>query len=129
MSDFNAVEIDGFCSSFVNQQPLPVQVFAGKRSCVPDGSTPGKCKPKQKGNEKSGGARKSLFSAKGPIQHGCNTDKKWTTEETAALVQHICLYWDNATQIIGQKLNPQNCGMTVPLQSTISATHHRQVRG
>ena len=96
MSDFNAVEIDSFCSSFVNQQPLPVQVSAGKRSCVPDGSTPGKCKPKKKANEKSGGARKSLFSAKGPIQQGCNTDKNWTTEETAALVQHICLYWDNA---------------------------------
>jgi hypothetical protein len=76
----------------------------GKCSCIPEGNTPGKTKPKRKKEEKRKGAMKLLFKVSEDLNvptviDGSGTkcvNGSWTTAELTALVQHICLYWDGA---------------------------------
>ena len=72
----------------------------GKRSCIPEGNTPGKKKTKRKRNGKGNTVKKSLFDnnmIQGDGQKFVNDNGTvWVTAELAALVQHICMYWDRA---------------------------------
>jgi hypothetical protein len=63
--------------------------MATKRHVLPEGNTPGK--PEAKRSVASGRSRKSLFNDNKPC-----SSRQWTSEETAALTQYICLFWENA---------------------------------
>ena len=64
--------------------------MASKWPIVVEGNTPGK--PENKRVATKGTLRKSLFSEK-PKSSG---HREWSEEETSALVQYICLYWEDA---------------------------------
>ena len=70
---------------------------SGKRRLIPEGNTPGKPPSKTKAKEATtfdtSSPRKSLFgnSSERKVPRG-----PWTRREEAALVQYICLYWENA---------------------------------
>ena len=66
-----------------------------KRSCVPEGNTPGKKHSKIKRRGKGNAAKKSLFNNEKSHEES-RKSCGWVTAEDAALVQHICLYWDGA---------------------------------
>lgn len=84
-------------SGSVREDQRLCELSAAKRSCVPDGNTPGKTKAKRKQREKPEGVRKTLFAEDSSTSmQKSRTVNKWTTEETTALVQHICLYWEDA---------------------------------
>ena len=64
--------------------------MASKRPIAVEGNMPGK--PENKQVATKGTSRKSLFSEK-PKSSG---HREWSEEETSALVQYICLYWEDA---------------------------------
>jgi hypothetical protein len=68
----------------------------GKRSCIPEGNTPGKNKTKIKRSGEGCTAKKSLFDNEKKQGEINRKSCSWATAELATLVQHICLYWDGA---------------------------------
>jgi hypothetical protein len=67
--------------------------MASKRMHLPQGDTPGKPINKRNSNEEAPSSRESLF---GETPSAPKQRLQWTSEETSALVQYICLYWDDA---------------------------------
>ena len=67
--------------------------MAAKRPIVVEGNTPGK--PETKRPPSEGTSKKCLFQ--GEVQFKKSSGKReWSEEETSALVQYICLFWDDA---------------------------------
>ncbi|CAB4043613.1 Hypothetical predicted protein, partial [Paramuricea clavata] len=66
---------------------------AGKRSCVPEGNTPGKPPAKVRTRTESEASRKRCLFGKDNIT---SEKSKWTTSEDSAIVQYICFYWEDA---------------------------------
>jgi hypothetical protein len=66
--------------------------MGSKRTHVPTGDTPGKPKQKISNQYKESSSRKSLFGG----SEGGTSAPSWNTKETSALVQYICLYWEDA---------------------------------
>jgi len=64
--------------------------MASKRPVVTEGNTPGK--PVSKRAPVEGASRKSLF----PDSNQPLGPREWSSEEISALVQHICLFWEEA---------------------------------
>ena len=60
-----------------------------KQPIVVEGDTPGKSEKKRVATK--GTSRKSFFCEK-PKSSG---QREWSKEETSALVQYICLYWED----------------------------------
>ena len=67
--------------------------MAAKRPIVVEGNTPGKSENKKRSTE--GCSKRSLFQ-EGNIPTKASGRKEWTEAETTALVQYICLFWDDA---------------------------------
>ena len=67
--------------------------MAAKRPIVVGGNTPGK--PESKRPSTEGTSRKSLFQ-EGNESKRSSGKREWNDAETSALVQFICLFWDNA---------------------------------
>lgn len=67
--------------------------MAAKRPIVVEGNTPGK--PETKRQSTSGTSRKSLFQGNNGSNKSSGT-REWSEAETSALVQYICLFWDDA---------------------------------
>lgn len=67
--------------------------MAAKRPIVPQGNTPGKTASKRPSTQ--GTSRKSLFQ-ESDRSKSTSGIKKWTNEETTALVQYIFLYSEDA---------------------------------
>ena len=68
--------------------------MASKRQHISTGDTPGK--PREKlPNQCHGLTSRSLFSSSTGTE--INKNAKWSAEETSALVQYICLYWEGAS--------------------------------
>ena len=67
--------------------------MAAKRPIVVEGNTPGKPENKQQSTE--GRFKRSLFRKRN-IPTKASGRKEWTKAETSALVQYICLFWDDA---------------------------------
>ena len=67
--------------------------MASKRPIVVGGNTPGK--PASKRSSTEGTSRKSLFQ-EGNEPKKSSGKREWNDAETSALVQYICLFWDNA---------------------------------
>jgi hypothetical protein len=84
--------------------------MASKWPIVVEGNTPGK--PENKRVATKGTLRKSLFSEK-PKSSG---HREWSEEETSALVQYICLYWEMPTRTDGLCKVTQNSGMLWQVQ-------------
>ena len=67
--------------------------MAAKRPIVVEGNTPGK--PENKRPSTEGSSRKSLFQV-GNVLKKASGKREWSEAETSALVQYICLFWDDA---------------------------------
>ncbi len=70
--------------------------MAAKRSVVVEGNTPGKptCK-----RSVAGTSRRSLFHSEPELivqEKGNSKGNDWTEKEESALVQYICLFWEDA---------------------------------
>ena len=68
--------------------------MASKRPIVSEGNTPGK--PGKRRVHVEGSSRKSLFSDPNSIPSKSAGPREWSTQEISALVQHICLFWEDA---------------------------------
>ena len=69
--------------------------MAAKRPPVVEGNMPGK--PSCKRNVQ-GTSRRTLFGSEGNVFRKAQVTSvdKWTEQEVSALVQYICLFWENA---------------------------------
>lgn len=67
--------------------------MAAKRPIVVEGNTPGKPESKVPSTERS--SKKSLFQD-GKVANKSSGRQEWSKAETSALVQYICLFWDDA---------------------------------
>ena len=67
--------------------------MAAKRPIVVEGNTPGK--PENKKQSTEGCSKGSLFQERN-IPAKASGRKEWTEAETSALVQYICLFWNDA---------------------------------
>ena len=67
--------------------------MAAKRPIVVGGSTPGK--PESKRPSTEGTSRKTLFQ-EGNVSIKPPGRREWSDKETSALVQYICLFWEDA---------------------------------
>lgn len=88
---------------------MNLSTMASKRVYRVEGDTPGK--PKEKNTKNSAEpktSRKSLFDVKKLKSLNKATNIPWTTEETSALVQYICLYWDEAHTNSWPKMKNEN---------------------
>ena len=70
--------------------------MCGKRASVPEGNTPGKPQPKARARSESETRRKCLFGKGDRDTSEQSSWVRWTTAEEAALVQYICLFWEDA---------------------------------
>ncbi|CAB3995828.1 Hypothetical predicted protein [Paramuricea clavata] len=82
-----------------------------KRPAVVEGNTPEK--PEKKRPTVKGSSRKSLFT-----DEKLPTNKhQWSVEETSALIQYICLFWEDAdTDRWPMQRDKYSSGMTVLMQ-------------
>ena len=70
-----------------------------KRPSAPEGNTPGKTAAKIRNvqeSENSEARRRCLFGKEENNTDGQSSWTKWTTKEETALVQYICLFWEDA---------------------------------
>ena len=67
--------------------------MASKRPIVSDGNTLGK--PANKRIPVQGSWRKSLFLEPNSLPSKSAGPREWSTQELSALVQHICLFWED----------------------------------
>lgn len=72
--------------------------MASKRPVVVEGNTPGKPESKRPSTclATKGSSRKSLFEDGNFLKKKPAGKREWSEAENSALVQYICLFWDDA---------------------------------
>ena len=98
--------------------------MAAKRPIVVEGNTPGK--PENKRPSTEGSSRKSLFQV-GNVLKKSSGKRERSEAETSALVQYICLFWDDAGCNKWPMHRDQSLGMLLPVQLTKPVIHQGQV--